>query len=573
MSRVSVRIRELAIRATGYHNPMKRWMRISLIVIATVLGLIFASGVVIRSLVKGSLKDWFIASLEARTGTKVTIARADFDLLRWFIFRPAVTLHDVSMSNPAGFPSGTLLQAKIVTARVALLPLFRRRVQVESMAANQANIIVEADDHGHTNLEVFLRRVSGRRVPASKTAGAANGPSPPPKKEAAFAIDDLRVTSGTLTYRGTKDVYLSDIGVHLRGLCKDQPCQLEASAKLLGGKVSSLKVDGRIGPFAPDSLPLNGKMLLTLALSELPAELRRERFGAVLAAPGDKARVIVESSIKGDVYQTVGGPAKLTLASILIGGHPDRLMPLSGEAPGTITTTTLMTNPEFKIEIPDANLQLGTGHWKGSANFRLLGKAIGGDARGAIRDVEINQFLSTFTAVRGKIYGLLAMPSSTLRFAGANGEEITASFAGDAKLSVTEGRLSMLDFAATLRKVLGRASDSTEGTPGNTAFSTLTADLTIAAKTINVANLLMEGSSIRLTGSGVIHFDHTIEFDVVARVDSGALSKIAKIGPLHLPSISADVPLTITGTLESPKVRPKFGKLAKGAAQGTFRVE
>jgi uncharacterized protein involved in outer membrane biogenesis len=543
-------------------------MRISLIVIAAVLGLILASGVVIGSLVKGSLKDWFIASLEARTGTKVTIARADFDLLRWFIFRPAVTLHDVSMSNPPGFSSGNLLEAKKITARVALLPLLRRRVEVESMAASQANIIVVADEHGHTNLEVFLKRVSGPRVPANKTAGAANGPSPPPKKEAAFAIDDLSVTSGTLTYSGTKDVYLSDIAVHLRGLCKDQPCQLEASAKVFNGKVSSLRVDGRIGPFAPDSLPLDGKMSLTLALSELPVELRRERFGAVLAVPGDKARAIVESSIKGDVYRTVGGPAKLTLASILIGSHPDHLMPLSGEAPGTITTTTLMTNPEFKLEVPDASLQFGKGHWKGSANFRLQRKTIGGDARGAIRDVEINEFLSTFTAARGKIYGLLAMPSSTLRFVGANGAEISASIAGDAKLSVTEGRLSMLDFPATLRKVLGRASDSTEGTPGNTAFSSLTADLTIAAKTINVANLLMEGSTIRLTGSGVIHFDHTIEFDVVARVDSGALSKIGKIGPLHLPSISADVPLNITGTLESPKVRPKFGNLANSVAKG-----
>jgi AsmA-like C-terminal region/AsmA family len=547
---------------------MKPWMRISLIVVATLLGLILASGLVIRSLVSGSLKDWFIASLESRTGTKVTIARADFDLLRWFIFRPAVTLHDVSMSNPPGFSSGNLLETKIITARVALLPLFRRRVEVESMAASQANIIVEADEHGHTNLEVFLKRVSGRRVPANKTAGAANGPNPPPKKEAAFAIDDLWVTSGTLTYSGTKDVYLSDIGVHLQGLCKDQPCQLEASAKIFNGKVSSLKVDGRIGPFTPDSLPLEGKLMLTLALSELPAELRRERFGAVLAAPGDKARAIVESSIKGDVYRTIGGPAKLTLASILIGGHPDHLMPLSGEAPGTITTTTLMTNPEFKLDIPDASLQFGKGHWKGSADFRLLGKAISGDARGAIRDVEIDEFLSTFTAVRGKIYGLLAMPSSTLRFVGANGEEIAASIAGGAKLSVTGGRLSMLDFPTTLRKVLGKASDSTEGTPGNTAFSTLTADLTIAGKKIDVANLLMEGSTIRLTGSGVIHFDHTIEFDVVARVDSGALSRIAKIGPLHLPSISADVPLSITGTLESPKVRPKFGKLPKSAAQG-----
>src|SRR5260370_33463642 len=108
---------------------MSRWLRIGLIVITAVLGLILASGLVIRSLVSGSLKDWFTASLEARTGTKVTIANVDFDLLRWFIFRPSVTLHDVSIGNPPGFSPGNLLEAKKVSARIALFPLFRRRAQ------------------------------------------------------------------------------------------------------------------------------------------------------------------------------------------------------------------------------------------------------------------------------------------------------------------------------------------------------------------------------------------------------------------------------------------------------------
>src|SRR5260370_5045571 len=140
------------------------------------------------------------------------------------------------------------------------------------------------------------------------------------------------------------------------------------------------------------------------------------------------------------------------------------------------------------------------------------------------------------------------MPSSTLRFAGASGAEISSSLQGNARLSVTEGRMSMLAFPATLRKVLGNNSEST-GTPGITSFSTVTADLTIAQRKINVANLVLDGSAIRLTGSGVIQFDHAIDFDVLAHVSPSLLSALAKIGPLHLPSISTHVPLTIPGTL------------------------
>src|SRR5260370_8738754 len=337
---------------------MSRWVRIGFIVISAVLGLILASGIVIRWLDSGSLKDWLTASLEARTGRKVTIGRADFDLLRWFIFRPAVTLHDVSIGNPPGFSSGNLLEAKKVSARISLLPVLRRRVEVETLAIDRPHIMVESDERGHTNLEVFLRMVTARRqASGNKAAGAGNGAThdPPPKKEALFAINDLSANSGSLTYGGAKDVDLGDISVRLRGLCQDEPCQLRASAKLFGGKVSSLKIEGRIGPFGPDSLPLDGAMTVTLPLGEGPAPSAARRFAPLLAARGGKARATVESSIKGDVYQSFNRPSKLVLADIMISGPKDHLMPFSGQAPGSIKAVNLLTRPACKLDIPDAS--------------------------------------------------------------------------------------------------------------------------------------------------------------------------------------------------------------------------
>jgi uncharacterized protein involved in outer membrane biogenesis len=143
-----------------------------------------------RGLVSGSLKDWFVASIETRTGTKVSISRVDFDLLRWCILRPGVTLHDVAIANPPGFPAGNLLEAKKISARIALFPLFRRKVEVETLSVNQPSIIVTPDEHGHTNLEAFLKAASARDATGTQnkpagtgngTGGAAPGASPQPK--------------------------------------------------------------------------------------------------------------------------------------------------------------------------------------------------------------------------------------------------------------------------------------------------------------------------------------------------------------------------------------------------------
>jgi PD-(D/E)XK nuclease superfamily len=114
---------------------------------------------------------------------------------------------------PSGFPAGNLLEAKTISARISLLPLFRRSVEVETLSVNQPDIMVTPAENGHTNLEVFLKTASARAASGTrnKPAGAGNGsggtsstPSSQPKKEAALKINDLSVKSGTPAYSTRK---------------------------------------------------------------------------------------------------------------------------------------------------------------------------------------------------------------------------------------------------------------------------------------------------------------------------------------------------------------------------------
>lgn len=535
---------------------MKRWLKAVLVVLAICGILILAAGLALRSVVSGSGKDRLIAALGEKMGVPVSVGSVNLDIRKLLRFRPAVALDDVAIGNPPGFHAKDLLQAKRISAQVSLLPLFHKSVEVQSIVVDQPRIVVETNAHGITNVEEFVKKLA---------SGPSTGTS------TSLAIEELSVTSGTLVYAGEESLSLDDVGLSVSGFSKDRPCQLQVAAKLFKGRVSGFKVDGQAGPFTADSLPFDGRLELTLAPAEIPAQIRREQFGVMLSSPGDRARALLEATIKGDVYRTLGGPAKLTLSSILIGGHKDHLLPLSGQAPASMKATNLMSSAQFQLDIPNANLQLGSGQWTGSGEFRMHGKSMSGGTRGAIRNIDVNQFLSSFTSGNDKVYGLLSMPSSALQFAGNNAAEILSSLRGSAKLSVTQGRLAALDFATTLERVIG-SQQSAAGAKGATPFSTLSADLTIGQSRIHVENLLLDApTGLRITGNGVIGFDQSINFSLLAHL-GGSLARLASLGPLHLPSgVTPDVPLTVTGTVESPQVHPQIGKMAKDAIHETVR--
>lgn len=536
---------------------MKRWLRIALILLGVVVVLILASGFVLRSFVSGASKDRIAAMLGDRIGAPVSIGAARFDLKQWFLLRPAVALDDISVGNPPGFPGKNLLHAASISAQVSLLPLLHKDVQVQSIVIEQPDVVIENGPGGHTNLETVLKKVS---------SGSNGAPSSPSNGSAAtLAIQTFSVTSGSLLYTGPRNFKVHDINISVSNFSNDRSCDLRLSAKLYGN-ASGLTVTGTAGPLSADSFPINGNLSFTIAPAEIPASLRREQFGNLLATPGARARAIIQGTVKGDLYGVLSGPAKLTLRDLMLGSQADHLLPISGNAPATFTAANIVSTPRLQLDVSSAKLELGSGQWNGSAAFSRNGELMKVASRGSIRNLDIDQLLSVFTTERGKIYGLLAVPTYSVEMSGHNADELRNGMKGTASLSVTKGRVTAMDLPATLQRVLSQ-NQPAEGTKGATAFDTLTAGLTMANAKVNVANLLLDGSTLRVTGDGVLGFDRSLDFKLLAHV-SGSLARLVNAGPLPLPSITADVPLTVTGTVESPVVRPQIGKMAKSAAEG-----
>src|SRR5690349_17738569 len=158
-----------------YHNAMKRWLVRLLVVVVALFGLILAAGLVARSVVSGSSQYGLAASLSESLGVPVTVGSANFDLVQWFLLRPAIALEDIAIGNPPGFHSPYLLEAKKLSAQVALLPLLHKTIEVHSIVIDQPRITAETNAQGTSNIEALLRKPKSRGGASTGSSGTGGG--------------------------------------------------------------------------------------------------------------------------------------------------------------------------------------------------------------------------------------------------------------------------------------------------------------------------------------------------------------------------------------------------------------
>jgi hypothetical protein len=263
----------------------------------------------------------------------------------------------------------------------------------------------------------------------------------------------------------------------------------------------------------------------------------------------------------------VSAPAKLSLASVQIGSGK-HVMPLSGEFPVTLAATGLMAESQIQFTMKDAKLRLSKGEWNGSADVRIHGPAISGTTQGAIRNIDLDEFLSSFTTAQGKIQGIADLAPFSGQFSGKTAAEIENSLRGTAKIVVNQGHIAALDLVASIEKTAGMLQQQPQGgeaAKGTTPFTKLTANLVIGERKMQINELVIQGPTLAATGQGVIGFDHALNFDLTAKVSGNVASLVNRVA-LSSQSNEASVPLSVTGTLESPHVRPNLGKALKQEA-------
>lgn len=192
------------------------------------------------------------------TGRPFTI-RGDLDLslFPW----AGISFSDLHMGNPPGFKEKDFVSVKFFEARVKLLPLITKDIQVKRFVLEGPRIVLEKDKSGRTNWE-GLGKPSAQEI--TKPQEEKPGEKLPIKS---LAVGEFAIKKGSLLWidhaKGeSKEV--QDINLILDNVSLDRPIQLALSANVDG---KPLELKGNLGPVGKD--PGKGTLPLDFTLKVL----------------------------------------------------------------------------------------------------------------------------------------------------------------------------------------------------------------------------------------------------------------------------------------------------------------
>ena len=178
------------------------------------------------------------ARIKAATGRELEIA-GPIELS--LSLEPKLVVGDVRFGNAPWGKANEMLRARKIEARVALLPLIRRRFEVVELVLDHPVIALETDAQGRGNWEFG----AAAGATAAKEVTAASGVA---STLAAIGVANLAVNDGTVSWRDgasgrTTEVGIASLTLHARDFTA--PMAIDFRGKVDGTPVA---LSGEIGP-------------------------------------------------------------------------------------------------------------------------------------------------------------------------------------------------------------------------------------------------------------------------------------------------------------------------------------
>lgn len=236
-------------------------LKYSLILLAVVVVVLLAAPFFIDV---NDYKPRLIQAVEDATGRKVQIGAIHASLFPWV----GVSLEDISLANRKGFSGRAFLTVDSVHIKLALLPLFSKRIEIKHFELNKPVLFLEKNTAGETNWADLL---PAETTPAGKKATASPATANQPSAAAspapfAFQAESVRLKDGTLIWADAqhgKEISLARLQLEVDDVHLDRPVAVQLSGEL-GGDAFAL--DARVGPIGELSkldvfaLPIQGHL-------------------------------------------------------------------------------------------------------------------------------------------------------------------------------------------------------------------------------------------------------------------------------------------------------------------------
>ena len=268
-------------------------------VVVLLVAVVIAGVAILKTLDLNQYRELIVQQLEAQTGREVAIA-GPIDLE--VSLSPALALSDVTLSNVPGGSKPQMLAVKRFEAKVALVPLLSRKVQVERIVLSGADILLETDAQGAGNW-VFRPAGADAGQPAPEPSSPAEGSS----ELSLPAFDDIEVENSILTYRNGQNGNVTTVQVEkLRAEAPDasQPLEIALKGNYNGNPVEA---EGTVGPLA--NLLEGAPAAIDFKLAAAGATMRLiGDLGKTGAEKGTNVVVTAEGSELGQLSALAGTP-------------------------------------------------------------------------------------------------------------------------------------------------------------------------------------------------------------------------------------------------------------------------
>jgi uncharacterized protein YhdP len=547
-------------------------------------------------------RDTIADAIAKQTGRKVTVGSIHARLFPG----AGVTVAELHIGNPPGFPVGDVVGAAEIRVNVALAPLLHGTIHVNSVDLVRPTLTLLTDNSGKNNYtfaasdssapaksgdssssmtldQIDSINLTGAEIAVGSVIRGAAAPLADTKGINVtlhnFAISPMRMhdwqaesnlSSVTLALSGWKDPIAFHTGQFtLSGGKLDAQfvADLATAADIKGTlnvpdfehpqvnfemSSSQLDIDKLIdvagsgpsgpggaaepsGPSSPASAPQKlAASAPTKPTAKTPA---KPAANAPAPAPAAKSELVARGHI--NIEKITTKPYAVGPANVEIRVYTDRaeLWPISiGMYGGTLQIS--------------ARVDRVTDPARFTANVQL-------------RNLDVAKVLEPTPSARGKMGGTgeLDLP----QLGGSLSDAWKKTLTGSGKFAVRNGHLPGVNLAGAAESVMKMA-----GVGGDTPFTVLEGDLTIADQRVSSKQIHLDSSAGIVDLRGSLGLDSTMDYQGSVTVNPAAALGSGKVGSVVGGLIGSrvgkiTVPFALAGTIESPKVQPGKGVPSFGA--------
>jgi len=538
-------------------------------------------------------RDTIADAIAKQTGRKVTVGAIHARLFPG----AGVTVAELHIGNPSGFPAGDLVGADEIGVNVALAPLLHGIIHVNSVDLVRPKLILLTDAGGKNNYS-FTSTDSTEKAPA-KSGDSPSGMS-------LDQIDSINLTGAEIVVgsviRGaaapladTKGINitlhnfavspmrmhdwqaesnLSSVTLALSGW-KDPIAFHSGKFTLTGGKLdaqfvadlaTAADIKGTVNVpdfehpqvnFEMSSSQLDIDKLIAVAGSGPSGSSGASNITSAPAKPA--ANAPAKSAANATTKPTANAPA--VKSELVARGH------INIEKITTKPYTVGPANVEIRVYSDRAELwPISMGMYGGTLQLSSRVDRVTEPARFTanvqLRNLDVAKVLDVSPSARGKMGGTGELD---LQLLGSLSDAWKKTLSGTGKFAVRNGHLPGVNLAGAAESAMKMA-----GVGSDTPFTVLNGDITIADQRVASKQIHLDSSAGIVDLRGSLGLDSTLDYQGSVTVNPASALGTGAVGNIVGGLIGSrvgkiTVPFALEGTIESPKVKPGKGVPSFGA--------